>query len=419
MSRENVIRIAVRKFGPFETALQKLWDNYCAETGCTLQAEMVPMDLELLYESAIEKNGLKNGDWDIAHIVTDWLFEAWTKGHLENLQPYIEQQAPESYPRGWSGSLLQSQQFEKGVAGLPFHDGPECLIYRRDLFKDLLEQANYEKIYGKPLRVPQTWDEFLTVAKFFTRPGQNLYGTVFAGYPDGHNTVFDFVLQLWTRGGSLTDENGNININTSAAAEGLEFYRQVISDLTAVHPGSKLYESVQMGMAFARGEVAMMVNWFGFASMCEVLAESAVKGKVDITKLPANPGAPSASLNVYWLYTIGSGSKHKEIAYDFLRYAVNQNNDKLLTLEGGIGCRISTWNDAEVNQLIPYYHKLEQLHQVARSLPQKDNWAAIAHIIDEVVVKATNTTISAGQLLAEGQQKIDQLTTAKQHADTL
>ena len=406
MANNNTIRIAVRKFGPFETALQKLWDSYCAETGCALKAEMVPMDLDDLHYAILGKQGLKNGDWDIAHVVTDWLFEAWTSGALEDLHPYIAQNPPDGFPDGWSASLRGMQQFGSSIAGLPFHDGPECLIYRKDLFNKSTEQQRYLEQFGKPLAVPQTWGDFKNIAQFFYRPDDNLYGTVFAGLPDGHNTVFDFCLQLWTRGGDLTDSKGCVSINTKAAAEGLSFYRDTLRDKTMVHPNTMQYESVQTGMAFARGEAAMMVNWFGFASMCEVIAESSVKGKVDIAPIPCTHGNRSASLNVYWLYTIGSGSRHKDVAYDFLRFAINQRNDKLLTMEGGIGCRISTWNDEEVNTLIPYYNKLEQLHQNARSLPQKANWAQIAAIIDEVVLQAINTDIPVEQLLAAGQEKI-------------
>lgn len=403
------IRIAVRKFGPFESAMQKLWDGYCKLTGCQLQAEMIPMDLDDLHKAIIADGGLKNGDWDIAHVVTDWLLEAWTAGALQDLQPRIAQNPPDGFPDGWSNSLLSMQQFGEAVAGLPFHDGPECLIYRKDLFNNPFEQQKFQQQYGRPLVVPQTWDDFRDVARFFTRPEDNLYGTVFAGYPDGHNTVFDFCLQLWTRGGSLLDNKGEVNIHSPEAVAGLDFYRQLLRDKTLIHPGTMQYESVQTGMAFARGEAAMMVNWFGFASMCEVIEESTVKGKVDIAPIPSASGEHSASLNVYWLYTIGSGSKHKDVAYDFLRYATNQRNDKLLTLEGGIGCRKSTWVDPGINAIIPYYYKLEELHQSAKMLPQLTTWAQIAHIIDEVVLNALNTDVPADQLLAVGQQKIANL----------
>ena len=411
MSSGEKFRIAVRKFGPFESAMEKLWDKFCKQTGCTLQAEMVPMDLHPLHDATLTQRGLANGDWDVAHINTDWIYEAYTSGSVEKLNRYIETKPPMNYPVGWSNSLLRMQQFGEDIVGLPFHDGPECFIYRKDLFESVQEQEAYLQKYGKVLEVPQTWEDFQQVAQFFNRPGQNLFGSVFACYPDGHNTVFDFCLQLWTRGGSLVDDNGKVKIDTREAIEGLNFYRQLVSDKTAVHPKSSEYESVQAGMAFARGEVAMMINWFGFASMCEVYEESQVKGKVDITSLPHSEGKESASLNVYWLYTIGSGSKHKDLAYDFIRFAVNQENDKLLTLEGGIGCRISTWKDEEINQIIPYYHKLEMLHKTAKSLPQKSNWAQIAEIIDEAVLKAMNSNVPAAEILESAQKKIKQLNT--------
>jgi len=403
------LRIAVRKFGPFERALQKLWDAYCRQTGCTIQAEMIPMDLDDLHKAILADNGLKNGDWDIAHVVTDWLYEAYTAGALEDLQPYITQNPPDDFPQGWSRSLLDMQQYGEKIMGLPFHDGPECLIYRKDLFESETEKTSFLEQHGKPLQVPQTWDNFRTVARFFHRPEQNLYGSVFAGLPDGHNTVFDFCLQLWTRGGELVNAEGKITINTTAALEGLAYYRDMLRDKQATHPNIMQYESVQTGMAFARGEAAMMVNWFGFASMCEVIVESKVKGMVDITSIPHADGHPPASLNVYWLYSIGSGSKNKEIAYDFIRFATSTANDKLLTTEGGIGCRISTWKDEEINTLIPYYHKLEELHRSAKSLPQHPHWAQIAHIIDHIVLQAINTEAPLQQLLHEGQQKIDAL----------
>jgi len=400
-------RFAVRKFSPFESAMQKIWDSYCAYAGCELEAEFIAMDLPELHQSTITDRGLKNGDWDAAHIVTDWLLEAQTEGSLEDLKPWMAQRPPEDFPAGWSNSLLEMQQFGDAVVGLPFHDGPECLIYRKDLFEDPEEQISFKEKYNEDLKVPETWEEFIRIARFFQRPERKLYGTVAAAYPDGHNTVFDFCLQLWTRGGKLVADDGKININTKEAVEGLQFYRELLNDKSAIHPNSAEYESVAAGEAFARGEVAMMINWFGFAAVCEVSQESKVKGKVDVAEIPKGEDGKSASLNVYWLYAIGSGSRHKETAYDFISYAANMQNDKLLTLEGGIGCRKSTWSDEEINDRIPYYHKLKLLHENAHTLPQRPNWSAIAAIIDELVNKAVNSKESPEILLEQAQRKIE------------
>lgn len=356
-----------------------------------------------------QKKGLANGDFDIAHISTDWVLEGYSHQDFEVLNPYINKNKPEDFPRGWSKSLLTLQRFGWEVVGLPFHDGPECFIFRKDLFESDLEQTIFLAKYGKPLEVPKTWEDFHQIAQYFNRPEDNLYGCIFACYPDGHNTVFDFCLQLWTRGGSLTDKNGFIQLNTEAAISGLDFYRKIVNDKTAVHPKSAEFESVAAGIAFSQGEAAMMINWFGFAAMCEVDANSKVKGKVDVGLLPAAQGKNSASLNVYWLYTIAKGSKNKDLAYDFLRYALAQEQDKQLTLEGGIGCRISTWNDPEINAIIPYYHKLEMLHEVANMLPQKQNWAAIAAIIDQMVLQAVNTETPSEALVLDAQGQINKI----------
>ncbi|PWS28823.1 ABC transporter substrate-binding protein [Pedobacter yonginense] len=409
MPKQDTFKIAVRKFAPFETAMQKFWDKFCAISGCNLELEMVVMDLHELYDRTITKKGMASGDFDIAHINTDWIYEGYLNQDFEILNPYINKNKPDDFPRGWSKSLLSLQRFGWEVVGLPFHDGPECLIYRKDLFDSEVEQERYFKQYGKALSIPKTWEEFHQIARFFNRPADHLFGCIFACYPDGHNTVFDYCLQLWTRGGDLLDKSGNVNVDTPASIEGLTFYRSMVNDKNAVHPASAQFDSVGAGLAFMNGEAAMMVNWFGFAAMCEVDKNSKVKGKIDVDVLPSNADQSSASLNVYWLYTIAKGSKHKDLAYDFLRFAIHADNDKLLTLEGGIGCRISTWNDAEINSIIPYYNKLESLHAVAKMLPQKQNWASMAAVIDEMVLSAINSDQEIEEIAQMAQAKINKL----------
>lgn len=406
---KKTLRIAIRKFAPFENTIKKIWEKFSREREEQLSLELVSLELPDLYSATIAQGGLKRGDWDLAIINTDWIFEAYTSGAVEHLQPYFKEDSINDFLQGWSPSLLSLQQFNGNLTGLPFHDGPECLIYRKDLFENKKEQQRFFEKFGEPLQPPKSWEDFKKISEFFQRPEKNLYGTAFAAFPDGHNTIFDFCLQLWTRGGNLTDNKGKINIDSKAAREGLEFYRKILKNKKAVHPESKQFESVRLGEAFAQGEVAMMVNWFGFASVCEVAENSKVKGKVDICSVPSAPGTPTASLNVYYLYVLGSGSKDKDLAFDFMKYAVNAENDKLLTLKGGIGCRTSTWKDAEVNATIPYYHKLEQLHEHAKALPQKSNWSKIAEVIDEVVLEAVNTELPVKEILKKGQEKIRHL----------
>lgn len=401
------LRFAVRKFDPFERAMEKCWAAYQELYPSDMEIEFVPLDLEELTAAFFENQGLHNGDWDIVHINTDWVARAYETKGLANLDLMLDQYPPEEVERAWPESLQALQRFDGQVFGLPFHDGPECLVFRKDLFDDPQEQSRFHALYGKPLAIPTTWTDFLTVATFFTRPEDNLYGTVFAGYPDGHNAVFDFCIQLWSRGGDLQQREIPVKLDQPLAVEALDFYRGLFKESSGLHPESANYESVQAGAAFARGEVAMMVNWFGFASWAQIDAASAVQGKVDVAAIPSVEGGMSSSLNVYWLYAIPEGSRHKKLAYDFIRFAVGRQSDKNLTVEGGVGCRYSTWYDPEINQIIPFYSKLAELHDTARTLPRLVNWPQIAHIIDETVIAAINSEESSLSLLTKAQKKLN------------
>jgi multiple sugar transport system substrate-binding protein len=374
----SAFRIAVRRFAAFESAIRKQWDAFedAAHSGLTL--EVTPLDLDPLHRAIFDSNDA----WDVVFMNTDWVAEAADSSALLDIGPYLSSDPPEGYPGGWSDSLMRFQQVDRRVLGLPYHDGPECLIYRRDLF----EHAD--------IPVPATWEAFHAAARRFTDPARNLWGSVFAAYPDGHNMVYDFCLQLWTRGGSLDA------LESGAAVEAVRFYREILRDQAAVHPGCAGFDSVKSGYAFAAGEVALMVNWFGFAAMSETILESKVRGKVGVAAIPAS-GGPHVSLNVYWLLAIGAGCARPATAWSFLRHCATPAMDKLLTLEGAIGCRKSTWMDADVNRAIPFYGAMEELHREARELPRTRNWASIAKAIDGMMAAAIQTDRPETELLAD------------------
>ena len=410
-NREKEFRIAVREYGPFESALARQWSAFEAFHHTGLELMAVPLDLHSLYESLFVKRGLIQGDYDVALVSTDWLAEAAESEALADLSADLRTAPPEGYPGAWSESLLRLQQFGTRMLGLPYHDGPECLIYRRDLFEDHEERRRHAAEFGAPLEIPRTWDQFHRTARFFTRPESGLFGTAFAAFPDGHNTVYDFCLQLWTRGGDLFNSTGRMLLNTPQAAEALAFYRSLLNDAEATHPASRTFDSVRAGLAFAAGEVAMMVNWFGFAYLAETGADSRVTRRVGIAQIPSQ--GPTASLNVYWVLGIAAGSPHRDLAWSFLRHCAGPEMDRLTTLEGAIGCRLSTWSDFHVNSLVPFYRQLEQLHEGARELPRLKNWSRFAEIIDRMVLDAIDTNDAVDTILERAQSCADDVARRK------
>jgi multiple sugar transport system substrate-binding protein len=392
--------VLARKFGPFEKAVRIFWDQLKKARGLDLELDLAPLDRPELHAAILTKR------FDVAHVNTDWLAECWARGCLEDLSGRTRADPPEAYPEGWPQSLLGLQTFPDGLAGIPFHDGPECLIYRKDLFQSERERETYRARHGTELAPPRTWAEFARIAAFFHRPEQGMYGTLFALYPDGHNNVFDFALQVLSRGGSLQQED-RVVLDSPEALEALQDHR-ILLNSPFIHPRSRQLESIGACWTFARGEVAMMVNWFGFATMCETVEGSNVRGCVDVCAIPHADSHPDpVSLNVYYVWSISPDSRHKGLAYEYIKNCVKRENDITLTMEGGIGCRRSTWLDPQVKRAIPYSCRMEEIHGYASTLPRTAAWHPISRVMDQMVIDTIDSDRPVADILREAQARVD------------
>jgi multiple sugar transport system substrate-binding protein len=400
------LRVAVREFVDFENAFAEQIELY-RKLHPDVEIEAVPLDLHKLHAALFETNGLRSGTWDIGFLSTDWTAEAVESGAVEELTPYMQQKPVPDWPQGWARSISEPLRFDDKLYTLPWHDGPECLIYRRDLFEDANEQKTFRNQYGYDLKPPATWKQFSEVARFFTRPEKNLYGTLFAAFPDGHNTLYDFALQLWSRGGEFQDAAGNAVLDTAESIAALDFYRDIVRDASRCYPGAEQLDSTRSGDVMLSGAVAMMVNWFGFAARCD-RADSPLRGKIAIAPIPADEGKTPASLSVFWTLGIGSGSKHKQAAYDFLHFLTQPELDLGIVKHGTVGVRLSTWRSAEVQRQVPAYGKIEEISLHARTLPRSKSLPAFAAVVDDVMVQALTTQTASGEILAKAQQRINE-----------
>ena len=174
MSRDQLFRIAVRKYPPFEQAIRAQWESFEAEAQTGLTLDLVSLDLHPLEDTLFTENGMANGTWDVAFVATDWIAAMHQQNCALDLSPLLAQDPPQDYPQGWTDSLLRLQHIGDTVLGVPYHDGPECLIVRRDLFADPTLRAAYQSRFGVPLAPPTTWPDFHQIARFLHQPARNL-----------------------------------------------------------------------------------------------------------------------------------------------------------------------------------------------------------------------------------------------------
>ncbi|MCL4875786.1 MAG: sugar ABC transporter substrate-binding protein [Anaerolineae bacterium] len=375
------LNLVYRTFDGFERSFAQQAEQFKKQHP-DVEFQIDPIDPEALYERMVAQHGVMTSDYDVFLILTDWLPELMKMGGLTRLNTFLEQNPPPDWPEGWSESMRGLQRDSQGgIYAMAYHDGPEMFMYRADLFEDPKEQAAFYDRYGYPLRVPETWVQFRDIAKFFTRPDQGLYGTMIAGLNDGHNNVYDFFIHLWSRGGRLFDDQWNPIFNDEIGQEALQFYADLILEDKVCPPKTLEYDSVASGVAYSQGEAAMMWNWCGFSAVAE-LPPSRIIGKNRVGLVPR--GEKHISLNIYWVLGIPQGSQQKELAWAFVRHCCTPEMDKITSLSGGTGTRLSTWRDPEIQKKFNYYTAIEEVHNHVESPPRIPEYPAINEILNQM-----------------------------------
>ncbi|MFH5801426.1 ABC transporter substrate-binding protein [Haladaptatus sp. CMAA 1911] len=382
----TTLRFVGRPFEGFERALQRQMDSFVEETGYDVEFERDHRPLPEIHDELLEGRGLADGRYDLVLCLSDWLPAAVEDGLLEPLDERLDEQPPSGWPDGWAESMRTLASWEGRTYGIPYHDGPEIFHYREDLFESVEEQRRFREAYGRPLHVPKTWDEFLDVATFFTRPEEDLWGTVVAAKPDGHNDVYDFLIHLWSRGGEVLD-------GTEPAFDGpegvaaLQYYHDLLHEHEVAPPESVAMESVESGQFYADGNAAMMWNWSGFGAMAEV-PDSSVFGRTKYGIIPRadTPNGRHTSLTVMYGLSIPASSEHKELAYEFIRHAASPAMDTVTTLEGASGTRLSTWRDPDILRANTFYSMVEEINTGdVGLLPRIPEYVKLNEILNDMV----------------------------------
>lgn len=383
------LRFVGRPFDGFETALERQVASFNGTHDQTLELDRDHRPLPEIYEELVETGAIAD-EYDLFLCLSDWLPALADEDLLLPLEEYLAEDPPDDWPEGWVESMRELVAYEGTTYGVPYHDGPEIFHYRRDLFESVAEQRAFREEYGRPLHVPKTWDEFLEVAKFFTRPEEDLWGTVVAALPDGHNDVYDFLIQLWSRGGEVLDADGRPAFDGEAGREALQFYHDLIHEHAAVPPSATEMESVEAGQFYADGKSAMMWNWAGFGAMAED-PDAAVFGDAAYGLIPRadTPAGRHTALTVLYGLTIPAGSDHADLAYEFIEHAATPAGDRITTDAGASGTRFSTWRDPDVLRSNSFYAVAEEVNTSGyNTLPRIPEYVELNAILDAMVAAA-------------------------------
>lgn len=355
-----------------QEAIAKKWEK---ATGNKVTFVNVPYAGVLEKLSAEMASG--SASFDVATVDVAWL--PMLQGFAEPLDALFTAAVKKDiFP-----ALLADAQYGGHFIGMPTWTNAEILLYRKDLFADARNKADFKKQYGYDLKVPTTWKTFQDTAKFFTRDTNkdgiiDLYGTDVKGKVE--TEFLAYALQAGAKGLFVDDRGNALNQYRNEYVAALKY----LTDLYRVHRVSPQPLDIDWNAAqqlFYQGKSAMTVFW-GHAYKLTP-EDSKVDGKVGAAPIIGGK-AGSAAIAGSWYNIVPKTSKKKQIALDFVKFAY-QNNALGLDAPLGLASRKSAFASYQKK---PGYEHLSALiktlnfkHTSGR--PRVESWQQIT---DEVLI---------------------------------
>ena len=232
---------------------------------------IVPMPSSTSDQFGQYKLWLAAGNTDIDVYTTDVIWAPQLADHLTDLT-----EATKDIIGGYFPAIVESQTANGKLVALPsFTDAP-ALYYR----KDLLEK------YGKS--VPKTWDELAATAKEIqdgerAAGNKDMWGFVWQGNAYEGLTCDALEWVKSSGGGQIVEPDGTISINNEKAAAAIDRAKGWVGTISP--DGVLAYGEEESRGVWQLGNSVFMRNWpyaYGLGNG----ADSAVKGKFDVTTLP-------------------------------------------------------------------------------------------------------------------------------------
>ena len=227
----------------------------------------------------------------------------------------------------WEGTFL----------AVPIDADQHNFYYNRTAFEDERNREAYQTEYGTELKVPETWDQYVQAAEFFSGrdwdfDGEPEYGVVEAWQRGGYAWYW-WESKFFGYGGIYFDAEMNPLINSPAGVKALEI-QMAIKDF--VPPGIANFGSPEARNAFMNGEAPMVVHWTSTAKLSKDPEASQIVDVVGIAMVPGVQDGDTIyrrpALPTGWSAGIPKYSKNIEAAARILEFYLQPERSLAIAL---------------------------------------------------------------------------------------
>jgi multiple sugar transport system substrate-binding protein len=304
----------------------EFWKGDFEKVGITIQIIEVPF--EGVYEKEKTEFVAGTGAFDVVTFYPAYIGDFAGNGYLEPLDNYMKKAPASTWDPNAADVLGPFWElyckFAGKVYALPIDGDVLMLQYRKDLIENPQEKAAFKAKYGRELKAPETWQDWLDIGQFFTRKkGAKLAGQVlerdFYGSAEFAKRGFSFAwfLNRWAPfGDPYFDKDMKPQINSANAVKALQ---NMLDSLKNSPPDVLGYGYDELRDAFIKSSVAMVVQWTDVPKKGDDPSQSAIAGKIGVGRVPGwligGKVVHRSMMPVGRVVAVAADCRNKEAAY--------------------------------------------------------------------------------------------------------
>lgn len=247
------------------------------------------------------------------------------------------------------------------IYAVPWDGDQFNLFYNKTAFEDSRNTDAFASEVGRELRPPETWDEYVEVAEFFSGrdwdfDGEPEYGVAEAWQRGGY-AYWWWWAKFVPFGGLPFDEDMNPLINTPAGIRALEIMVE-IADYAP--PGTANFGYPEAENALVNGDVPMLYIWSSAGKTAQDPSRSSIADNVGVVPTPGVRVDGELHrryvLPTGWAFGIPKYSEHKDLVIRAIGMISEPENALAVALDPGTAVdpwRASSFYAPAWNELWP------------------------------------------------------------------
>ena len=337
-------------------AIRAVAESYAEKTG--IPVEIMELGRAGFYSAVHTQLIGKTQEFDLAQANDVDVAVLAASGAIAPIEEYIYDPDLTDLEQYDLEDLAFVYRFNDEIYAVPFDISTHFLYYRSDLIPE----------------PPQTWDEYIEIAKKWSR-SQNpdsptIYGASFTALA-GSEQPKVFYSVMWSYGGWIVDDGGNVGIDSPGVIEAARFYRTLINEkLLPLDIYSWGFSEVMD--ALSTGMTAMAGPYWNAAYPMIKTSDSPYAEHI---KLALVPGVKQSDGSIYRtpfqqgkVLLLNANSPRKVAAWKFLKYLTGKEGMTIMAEAGGTPSRFSILSSPEMEPM-EYYDMMVKSLEIAKGDP--------------------------------------------------